>query len=95
VAAPAGQKGVPNRATLEIRETARQILNDPAYVKSLKRRLVAGRASHMETLLHYYAYGKPKDTVEQAIAQEVEIRSMSTEQLVAEAKALIEKAERP
>ena len=25
----------------------------------------SGKAPHMETLLHFYAYGKPKETVEQ------------------------------
>jgi hypothetical protein len=29
-------------------------------------RLIAGKAPHMETLLHHYAYGKPKELIEQA-----------------------------
>jgi hypothetical protein len=31
-----------------------------------KIRLLEGRAAQMKILLHYYAYGKPRETVEQA-----------------------------
>ena len=37
------------------------MLADPEYQASLRARLIAGKAPHMETLLHYYAWGKPKD----------------------------------
>ena len=57
-------KGVPNKATREIKAASRALVEDPSYVESLKRRLRSGRAPHMETLLHYYAYGKPKETVD-------------------------------
>ncbi len=56
--------GVPNRATLEIREAAKSLIEDPGYLRSLKTRLKSGRAPHMETLLFHYAYGKPKETME-------------------------------
>jgi hypothetical protein len=59
------QVGTPNVATREIRAASRALLEDPAYVASLRERLTAGKAPHMETLLHYYAYGKPNETVEQ------------------------------
>jgi hypothetical protein len=55
-------KGVPNKVTQEIREASRAILERDEYRESLKTRLDAGEAPHMETLLHHYAYGKPKDT---------------------------------
>lgn len=61
---PGRKPGVPNRATLEIRDASRRLLEDPAYQVSLKRRLSAGKAPHMETLLHHYAYGKPKDELD-------------------------------
>lgn len=61
---PGRKPGIPNKATAEIKETAQRLLSDPAYVDSLKRRLPAGKAPHMETLLHHYAYGKPKDTLD-------------------------------
>lgn len=58
------RKGTPNKATPEIREAARQLVEDPAYRVALRRRLIAGKASHMETLLFHYAYGRPADRVE-------------------------------
>ncbi len=59
-------KGALNRTTREIRDVARAILDRPEYRASLQRRLDAGKAPHMETLLHQYAYGKPKEIIEQA-----------------------------
>lgn len=65
---PAAGKGRPkgalNKTTREIKELSQSLLTDPAYLNALKRRLVSGKAPHMETLLHQYAYGKPKDTTE-------------------------------
>lgn len=65
---PAAGKGRPkgalNKTTREIKELSQSLLTDPAYLDALKRRLVSGKAPHMETLLHQYAYGKPKDTTE-------------------------------
>ena len=55
-------KGSLNRATREIREASRLLLANPEYQASLRARLIAGKAPHMETLLHQYAWGKPKDT---------------------------------
>lgn len=57
-------KGVPNVASREIKDAARLLVSDEAYVESLRKRLPAGKAPHMETLLHHYAYGKPKETVD-------------------------------
>lgn len=61
---PGRPKGVPNKATIEIKQFAMKMLADPKYGMSLQRRLINGEAPHMETLLHQYAYGKPKDHVE-------------------------------
>jgi hypothetical protein len=55
-------KGSLNKATREIREVSRRLLADKEYQASLRRRLIDGDAPHMETLLHHYAWGKPKDT---------------------------------
>ena len=57
-------KGIPNKASLEIKAFAQQVLSSPSYVASLVKRLEAGKAPHMETLLSYYAFGKPKEQVE-------------------------------
>jgi len=53
--------GALNKATREMRDVARAILERPEYLASLQRRLDAGKAPHMEILLHHYGYGKPKD----------------------------------
>ena len=62
---PAGKKaGTLNKATVEIRDTSRRLLEDKAYVEAFRARLIAGKAPHMEPVLYYYAYGKPKETVD-------------------------------
>ena len=58
------QKGTPNKTTVEIRTAARAIVEDPKYVTQLKRRMRTGSAPHMETLMFYYAYGKPRERME-------------------------------
>lgn len=62
---PAGRKpGVPNRVTVEAREAASQLVDDPEYRETLKWRLLAGRCPPaVETMLWYYAKGKPKETI--------------------------------
>ena len=54
--------GALNRSTLEVRALARELLEDPAYLAALRRRLVAGEAGQMEPLLFRYAYGGPPET---------------------------------
>jgi hypothetical protein len=51
-------------ATIEVKAAARNLVDDPEYRESLRKRLHAGLAPHMETLLWHYAYGKPKETIE-------------------------------
>lgn len=43
---------------------ARAVLDDPTYQESVKQRMIEGKAPHLETLYHYYADGKPKETIE-------------------------------
>ena len=52
-----------NKPPIEIQWAARVLVEAPAYQKSLWKRLLAGKATHMEPLLFYYAYGKPVDKV--------------------------------
>ena len=59
------QSGTPNKATSEIRAAARSLVDDPEYRSSLRSRLISVKAGPVEVLLFYYAYGKPKETVEQ------------------------------
>jgi hypothetical protein len=61
---PGRKRGVLNRTTREIRDAAKGIVEDPDYLANLTKRVAAGKAPHMETLLFYYAYGKPKELVE-------------------------------
>lgn len=55
------QAGTPNKATVEIKDFARSILEDPLYQKRLRGRVVQGKAPQIEVLLFHYAYGKPKE----------------------------------
>lgn len=58
-------KGTPNKATVEVREVARRLVEDPEYQDRFKRRLLAGElAPGVEQMLWAYAYGKPKETIE-------------------------------
>jgi hypothetical protein len=62
---PDRMKGVPNRATVEVREASLALVQDPKYRENLARRLRSGRlAEAMETTLWHYAYGKPKEAHE-------------------------------
>src|SRR5262249_26384796 len=68
-------KGVPNKATQEIKEFARNILMSDSYRTSLVQRLEAGKAPHMEVLLHHYAFGKPKHSyVEPAAPKQSDVQ---------------------
>lgn len=53
--------GTPNKATREIKAAARLMVEKPAYRAELEKRILEGKAPHMETLLFHYAYGKPKE----------------------------------
>lgn len=55
--------GTPNKATVEIKDFARSLLEDPIYQAKLKQRLRDGDAPQIEVLLHHYAYGKPGDNL--------------------------------
>jgi hypothetical protein len=52
-------KGAQNKATLEIKEFARNFLTSDGYRRTVERRILAGTAPQMEVLLHHYAFGKP------------------------------------
>lgn len=51
-----------NKATVEAKAACAALVDDPAYRRSLGRRLRTGKLSPaMECLLWYYAKGKPKE----------------------------------
>ena len=77
---------MPNKATQEIKEFARNILMSDSYRNSLVQRIEAGKAPHIEVLLHHYAFGKPKHTyVEPAPAKrsdfEQAVERMTSEEI--------------
>ncbi len=61
------KKGVPNKATLEVKTFLRNFLESAAYRRSLQDRILKGKAVPLEILAHYYAYGKPKTSVEVSV----------------------------
>ena len=52
-------KGARNKATVEITVTWRKFFESPVYQASLKKRMLAGKAPHMETYLGQLCYGRP------------------------------------
>lgn len=51
--------------TKAVKRLAVRLLNDPVYLKNLKERLQTGRLQPgVETLLYYYAHGKPTEIIE-------------------------------
>jgi hypothetical protein len=58
------QRGQPNKATLDIKAHARAVIEDPDYQAKLKQRLLDGSAPQLEILLHYYAYGRPRQEID-------------------------------
>lgn len=56
--------GTHNRATVEVREVATRLVDDPEYLQRLRERLLAGTAGAVEIMLWHYAYGKPLDRIQ-------------------------------
>lgn len=91
------RKGVQNKATVEVREMAQKLIEDPGYRKALKIRLQVGEAQAVETMLWHYAYGKPKERVEVTVPGGIAVsvndpRLMTTEEREKEIAALLGEA---
>ena len=57
--------GVLNKTSREVKAFATEVLESPAYVASLWRRIKNDElAPAIEALLYYYSFGKPKEHVE-------------------------------
>lgn len=67
---PGRPKGVPNKATVEGKEFCRAFIfgtgehEGNGYLPLLLRRVMAGRAPHIEKFIWEHALGKPKETHE-------------------------------
>jgi len=62
---PAGrQKGVPNVATREVKEWAEKFFTSKQWRASAEKRMLAGKAPHLEGYLMALTYGKPVERVE-------------------------------
>ena len=81
-----------NKATVEVKESARNLVEDPEYRKRLGLRLISGNlAPAMETTLWAYAYGKPKETLALEGSVTVSASLTPTPELRAKIAALLEK----
>jgi hypothetical protein len=82
-------KGGLNKSTLEGRAFAQQLVNDPEYRTTLRERLLAGKLPPgVESMLWFYAIGKPKEEVELSTSVGTrDVASMSDDELVAELEA--------
>lgn len=63
---PTGRKkGVPNKVTRDVQAASMSLVEDAKYRAMLLKKLRAGRLHPtMERLLWFYAYGKPKTTID-------------------------------
>ncbi len=57
-------KGATNKASREFKVAAREFVESAAYRTSAERRMVSGKAPHLELFFLQHAYGKPKDVTE-------------------------------
>ena len=83
---PGRPKGALNKRTQEAQELAAALIDgDPGYLEGLKRRIKAGKAPHMETLLWHHRFGKPKEQVDVsvsvAVAAEVLVNTLTVDEL--------------
>jgi len=79
-------RGTPNRATADVRQFARQLVEDPLYVARLMTRMRSGNAGAMEPLVWQYAYGKPRPVVIEPIQSDTngpppDLSKLSNEEL--------------
>jgi len=57
-------KGVPNKATKDLKEWAEQFFASPEWRKAAEQRMLKGKAPHLEGYLLPLIYGKPREQVE-------------------------------
>lgn len=62
---PGKPKGATSHRTREIRAMLAEFLEGEDYQSNVKRRILMGRAPHMESYFAALFWGKPKDVIEQ------------------------------
>jgi hypothetical protein len=58
------REGIPNRATAEFKGFWQQFLASTEYRDSLKRRMLDGKADHMERYVAELLYGRPRQEID-------------------------------
>lgn len=58
---PGRPKGIPNKATQELKAFWTEFFASKAYQRNLEKRILQGKAPHMESYLAGMCYGKPKE----------------------------------
>ena len=58
--------GTRNRVTIDARDAATRLVDDPAYRAELLKRMIDGTAGALEPLMWFYAKGKPAEGVDAA-----------------------------
>ena len=56
--------GTRNRVTIDARDAAARLVDDPAYRAELLKRMIDGTAGALEPLMWFYAKGKPTNGTE-------------------------------
>lgn len=95
----AGRKpGSLNKIKTEIRQRAKEFIEHPEVQETMLRQAIEGSLPHqLMALLHYYAYGKPADTIKAdvtvtSLLQQIQnpgaVPDSELESLIAEAEAL-------
>lgn len=57
-------KGSQNQTTKDFKEFWAKFFSDPRYKRNLMRRILTGKATHMELYVCQLLYGKPKEKIE-------------------------------
>jgi len=63
-AGPGRPKGLPNKATRQIKEFGEQLFKSKAYKDSITKRILDGKAPAVEIHLMNLTFGKPKEQIE-------------------------------
>lgn len=63
-AGPGRPKGLPNKATRQIKEFGERLFKSKEYQESIKARILEGKAPAVEIHLMNLTFGKPKEQIE-------------------------------